>query len=177
MTALLGTRAAIRRGHTLIELVVSLPLMVLLLAGLAGAILLSGRAIPDGSSPTSAALDAGSGLDQLAAELRYATAITTKTATALTFTVADRTGDAAAETIAYAWSGTAGDPLTRVVNGSTAEPIVPAVQSLAFTYTTYLDAGSGNTRLSAVHIAVTALPGSTTRLDTSIRTLNAPVVP
>ena len=50
--------------------------------------------------------------DQMADDLKLALNFTEQTATAVTFTVPDRNGDAQPETIRYAWTG-AGAPLTR----------------------------------------------------------------
>lgn len=169
--------ATSRRGHTLMELIVSVPLMLLLMVGTTGAIIVSSRSIPDSSTATSASLSAGEALDLFASDVRYATAITTKSATEFTFTVADRNGDAASETIRYYWSGVAGASFTRQVNGSTEEEITKNVQSLSLAYTTQPDSVTGLPRLRSIDVSLTALPGTTTRLDVTLRTLNYPLVP
>jgi hypothetical protein len=71
---------------------------------------------------------------QVLNEVRCATGFSERTDKAITFTVADRSGDGAPETIRYAWSGVAGDPLTRSYNGGTATTVAPDVRALNFTY-------------------------------------------
>ncbi len=95
-----------RRALTLLELVVSMVAMTTLMGGLASALVLASRAIPDDASSSAVALDAYYVADQMAGELFCARSLSERTATAVTFTVADRDNDAVAETIRYAWSGT-----------------------------------------------------------------------
>ncbi|MHC4986402.1 MAG: hypothetical protein ACYTFO_09645, partial [Planctomycetota bacterium] len=67
-------------------------------------------------------------------ELMYATTINTAEANAIEFTVVDRTGDAIPETFRYAWSGTAGDPVTRQVNGGAVQTVLENVHTFDLTY-------------------------------------------
>ncbi len=103
------------------------------MAAMMSAILLAQRGIDDGSSLTAKTVSGRQALDEITADLRLATAVTEATATAVTFTVPDRTGDDVAETIRYAWSGTAGDPVTRTFNGVTVD-FVDDVHQLDLTY-------------------------------------------
>lgn len=55
-------------------------------------------------------------MTDLLADIQLAQSFSENTTTAVTFTVPDRNGDNNPETIRYAWSGNAGDPLTRQYN-------------------------------------------------------------
>ncbi len=109
-------------------------ILAILLGGMASAVMLAGRAVPDGKSGPSAALAAGRAADRIAADLFYATSITTATAREIVFTVADRNGDGAPETIRYYWSGTPGDPLSRQFNGATAAVVAQDVREFQLGY-------------------------------------------
>jgi len=121
-----------RLGYTLVELVVSIAIMSILMAGIASAVLIASHAMPGGQTPLETAVEAIDVVDQIASELLYATTITENTASAVTFTVADRShGDSGPETIRYAWSGTPGDPLTRQYNGGTTVTVCQDVQDFS----------------------------------------------
>lgn len=112
-------------GYTLVELVASVAVMAILMAGMGSAMVIASRGIPDGNTSLEITAESGAVLDQIASDLLYATSITEKSANAVTFTVADRNhGDPGEETIRYAWSGTEGDPLTREYNGGTAAILI-----------------------------------------------------
>ena len=127
---------AVRVGYTLIELLISMGSATVLVTGMGTAVYLSGEAfVADESIPgqRAEASDAGR---QVLDDLKYATGFTERTDKAVTFTVPDRTGDGQPDTIRYAWSGTAGDPLTYSLNGAT--PLVAAtnVHQFALTFDT-----------------------------------------
>jgi len=123
-----------RRGFTLSELIVSLAVSTLLFGAIASTMVIASHALPDAETPDAPTIAAAALLNELVDELSAATFVSEAQATAVTFQVADRTGDAAAETIRYAWSGKAGDPLVKTVNGATAAS-VPLVDGFALTYT------------------------------------------
>ena len=125
-----------RRAFSLVELTVSMAVMTVLMGGLASAIVIASRAIPDDQSPISATLEGSDIAEQIAGELFCAQSFSQRTATAVTFTVADRTGDSVAETIRYAWTGAPGDPLTRQYNGGTIINLVDSTEELVLTYKT-----------------------------------------
>lgn len=114
-----------RNGHTLAELMITIPLMTMLLVGMGSAIKIATKAVPDGASTSSAALTSARALDLFAGDVAFATAITTNVTTTaaarqLTFSIPDRDGVApTTETVTYSWSGVAGDPLQRTFNGTT----------------------------------------------------------
>src|SRR5437867_3033614 len=106
-------------GFTIVELMVAMVASAFLLAGL-GSIMFIARQVA--YSPTAAARRAKASdiMGQISDELRYATIITQQTPQILEFVVADRNNDGTAEKIRYEWSGIAGDPLRKTVNGGTA---------------------------------------------------------
>lgn len=116
------------------ELMVSAAVAAVIMAGLASAMLLASHALPDSNGPFATALEGSRVAEEIAEDLRYALSFTEQSATAVTFTVADRTGDSLAETIRYAWSGTPGDSLTRQYNGGTAVTIADNVEQFALTH-------------------------------------------
>jgi hypothetical protein len=71
----------------------ALSLLGLLLAGLGSAVLLASRALPRTDRPTDALIAETRALSRMLAELEAACTISEHTATAVTFTVADRDGD------------------------------------------------------------------------------------
>lgn len=118
---------------TLVELVLSLTIMSVLMAGMTSVIILASRATPASGSPVTEQRALAEALDRFASELACATAITELTNTAITFTLPDRGhGSAGPETVRYAWSGTANDPLTRAYNGATPATLVSNVTSARF---------------------------------------------
>ncbi len=68
-----------------------------------------------GEAQTAAAI----ALQRLRSELSMAITVTELTSTAITVTHPDITGDSIDDTIRYAWSGSAGHPITREFNGGT----------------------------------------------------------
>jgi len=104
---------------TLVELMVAASIMGILMAAVGSALVVAAKATPSDTSPERLTVRSNSLVQEIARELSQATAISSASEKGITFTVRDRTGDAAAETITYAWSGVAGEALTRTFNGST----------------------------------------------------------
>jgi len=127
---------AARPAFTLIEMVTSLAITSILLLAIGSAMVLTGKALPSNASAASGVLTGSNAADKLAAELRFATYFTERTSKAVTFLVPDRDGDGKSEIIRYAWTGVAGDPLTRQINGSAATTVVTGVALLTLTYDT-----------------------------------------
>ncbi len=113
-------------GFTMLELMVAMVASVFLMAGL-GSVMFIARQIA--YSPTAAERRAKTGdvINQISDELRYATVITQQTSQILEFVVADRNNDGTAEKIRYEWSGAAGEPLRKSVNGATAVDVLTSV--------------------------------------------------
>jgi len=161
-------------GHTLVEVVVAIAITSILLVGMASALLIASRAAnPVG--PTNTVLATSMAAHDILGELRFAIAFTERTATAVEFTVADRTGDEVPETIRYAWSGTAGDPLTRRYNGGTVANVVENVQEFQLDYD--LRTVSQVQHIAGTGISLRAGQDATTRVDGAVGVLNQPEVP
>jgi len=126
-------RHTTRRGHTLVEMVTALAVVSILMLGMASAMLVASWAV-DPDSPLRNTHAAAEAVARMAEELQFATDFTQRKAKNVTFTVADRDGDDSPETIRYAWSGTAGDPLTRQYNGGTAVPFIDNVHHFYLKY-------------------------------------------
>lgn len=123
-------------GFTLLELVVSSVMISAIMLGLGSAMLIAARAMPQAENATGSVSAAAGVAEQLAAELRYATAVTARSSTGIEFTVADRNNDSLPETIRYEWSGTAGSPLTRRYNAGTAAEMLAKVNEFGLSYDT-----------------------------------------
>ena len=123
-----------RWGFTLIELTVSLTILSILLVGIGSSIVLASHALPDNDSPLIKSVEAGTTLDQIANELETALSIAERSQTSLAFTVPDRDGDGISERIRYAWTGIAGDPLTRQYNSQPEVPILADVNLFNLVY-------------------------------------------
>jgi hypothetical protein len=122
-------RPSNRRGHTFLELVISVAIASIIFLAIASAILLGSHAIPDPSSPSLSATSSSAVVNQLAGELESALYVMERSATTISFTVADRNGDGMPERIGYSWSGVPGSPLTRQYN---AGPVVSAADGVTY---------------------------------------------
>jgi Tfp pilus assembly protein PilW len=118
----------------LIELVVALAISSTLLLAMGSVVLVSTKAIPTANNRTSSIVAGSRALSSISSDVFFATSVTELTATAITFTVPDRNNDGHPETIRYAWSGNAGDPLTRQYNGGNVISIIPRIQSFNLTF-------------------------------------------
>ena len=135
-----------RRAFTLVEVLLALALATVVLSALQSLIMISGRAIPDADGVQASAVGASNALERLTTEVSVAVEVLEVTSTSITFSVNDWTGDDKVETIKYAWSGFAGDPLLRAVNGGLAGVLVDSVQSFSLTAeTSSLDVDIGGT--------------------------------
>jgi len=110
------------RGFTLVEMLVSMSVSAVLMTGLASALFIAARAIPDENSIQLLAGSSFQVTEQLATELATAISLTAMEPNVIEFQVPDRTSDinTTPETIRYEWSGTNGDDLIRTFNGTDA---------------------------------------------------------
>jgi prepilin-type N-terminal cleavage/methylation domain-containing protein len=122
------------RGFTLVELVLSMAIMSMLIAGLASAILIATQALPSNDNPAHATVEGAEIADLIAEELQSALWVRERTATSVEFAVPDRDANGSAERVRYAWSGVAGDPLTRQYNGGSVVDVVGSVQEFNLVY-------------------------------------------
>ncbi|MBX3380353.1 MAG: prepilin-type N-terminal cleavage/methylation domain-containing protein [Phycisphaeraceae bacterium] len=118
-----------RRGFSLVELVLACALLVILLAAGRGAIGLAKNAARSPVLERSISLSAA--LDDLTNDVGCALQIQTVTAKSISAFVPDRNGDGEDDLITYSWSGAAGAPLIRSINGGTPETLVASLQSFA----------------------------------------------
>jgi len=129
-----STRRRRKTGHTLLEMAAALAIVSILVLGVTSAMLVASRAVDPDNHPraTHAASEAAA---RVMRELEFATAFTERADHTVTFTVADRDGDGSEETIRYAWSGAAGEALTRACNAGTAvASVLDDVRECNFTY-------------------------------------------
>lgn len=132
----MSNRHPLRRGFTLLELTLSLALASVLMMAIGSAVVLASRAVPNGRGGPERAVAAAQELDALLSDLQYAARVESRSPTSIEVLVADRNGDGADERIRYAWSGTAGSPLTRSVNGGAPGAVVDDVSRFQLAYTT-----------------------------------------
>lgn len=125
-----------RAGYSLLELTISLAAAVVLMAGMASAVAVSTQTLTLTDTGASARVRSTDVQRDMLADLQRATGFTERTATAVTFTVPDRTGDGRPETLRYAWSGTPGAPLTLQMNGGTVQNIAENVREFSLLYRT-----------------------------------------
>ena len=134
---------AMRRGMTLVELVVAGAAAAVLMLGLMSCFLIAGRALDEDRLAPARQIKTAHNLDPILADLRDAIGFSERTANALTFQVPDRDGDTEPETIRYSWSGTVGDPLMMEYNGSGPVALVADVKQFDLTYTSRTMTGTG----------------------------------
>jgi competence protein ComGC len=121
-------------GFTLLEMALSCVIVGVIMLAIVSTMAI-GREGLSGSAILTANASQGSQVVQMITlDVSLATAITEQTATSITMTVPDRDGDGQPETIRYAWSGVAGDPLTRQYNGGTAATLADNVYQFNLTY-------------------------------------------
>jgi hypothetical protein len=118
-----------RRALTLLELAVCLISSMTLIGGLAASIYLSSQALPGNENASRQKSKAAAVLRDMMADVSLAVSFTERTTRAMTFRVPDRSGDGSPDVIRYAWSGTAGDPLTYQYNSGTVVNIATGVQA------------------------------------------------
>ncbi len=169
-----------RVGLTLAELVVSLTATTVLVGGMASAIVLATRAMPESSGDLDKLVSASAVAEQISSELACARAIVSRTANAIEFRVADQDGDGQPETIRYEWSGSAGTPLLRQFNGEDKTAVLNGVTVFALMY----DETTGSRpsppgvfqQVIKVHLTLQAGTDPAGRIETSIQLLNQPEV-
>jgi hypothetical protein len=117
-----------RHGLTLLELVISMSITVIVLAGITGAVMLAGQAVEANIVAADNLTDTGFGLSELRDDLALAISIDALTDDGITVTVPDRTGDDVHDLVAYTWDSSTGD-IARVFNEEPKSIIATGVQS------------------------------------------------
>ncbi len=128
----------LKAGYTLLELVVASASAVVLMGGLSSSLYIAAQSLDVGSGSLVETRTANTALATINRDLQSALTLSELTATSVTMTVPDRTGDDVPETIRYNWAGTAGDPLTQVYNGGAATTLAANVQSFSLAWMTRL---------------------------------------
>lgn len=159
------------------ELVVAMAAGSFLIAGL-GSVMFIGRQIaytPTDSTKRTTAADV---VSQICDELRYATYVIQQTPQILEFVVADRNGDGTAEKIRYEWSGVAGEPLRKTLNGGAPVDVLTAVNAFSIALqqiqksTTYTTTNESSEQL----LLTTATGSGTNRRDIDATNFMAQVI-
>jgi Tfp pilus assembly protein PilW len=135
---------------TLIELVVALSLTTIVMVAATSVMFVASRALPRPADAVVRATDATLALALFESEAQSAVA-TRAAANTFLIRIPDRTGDTIPEDIAYGWSGTPGDPLTRN-DGVTNSDLITGVQSAVFEWT---PARASPTRLGTLYLTLT----------------------
>jgi len=123
-----------RHAFSLVELVLAMAVSGILVGAMGVVLITASSSLERGESPLDDDRTAALALADLQADLAEATRFFERTEYALWFEVPDRTGDGTAEHIRYAWSGIAGDPLTRSTNGGPPGIVAANVRDLDLTY-------------------------------------------
>lgn len=130
------------RAFTLIEMVISLGLLSLVLGATTAVIALASRSAPDPNDPLSEQIALQSVVNQIALDAGDASEVELVGKHEVHLICDDITGDGQADTIVYAWTGVAGDPLTRALNGVT-RTLVPQVHGMGLSGEAILAAVEG----------------------------------
>jgi hypothetical protein len=149
--------------------VASLAAASALVIGMAGTLAVALRAANPASTPAANTLAGLNLLAELSCELNYALALTEKTATAVTATIADRNdADTSSDSVRYSWAGTPGSPLVRTYNSGATVNVATNVHAFSIAYYP----ASGPAELMTVRIQVSV--DSRTAVETTISLLNRP---
>lgn len=109
--------ARARGGFTLVEMVVSLAVVGLIGAALASTLSIAARALPSPGALPELETAARAAAVEMAADLPMAGQLKSISEHAIEFSVPDQNGDGSSEVIGWRWTGVAGGPLVRTVNG------------------------------------------------------------
>ena len=94
-----------RRGHTLIELLISTVTASVVLGGMASSLYVASQALDLDDGEIATRTRNSRALSRMLSDVRHALSFSEIGTHSLTFTVPDRDGDNSPETIRYAWSG------------------------------------------------------------------------
>jgi prepilin-type N-terminal cleavage/methylation domain-containing protein len=123
-----------RPGYTLIELVLAMAIAGILLTGMSASIVIASRTVSEGHDVVGLALRTSDSLGEVNSDLSTAQDFLDRTSSSVTFTVPDRNGDGASETMKYWWTGESDGRLMRQVNGGPEVTLAENVRQFALTY-------------------------------------------
>jgi prepilin-type N-terminal cleavage/methylation domain-containing protein len=158
-----------RRAFSLIELMVASSIIAVLLIAVQSTIMLAAHSVPAANARSTALVTASAALEQLNADLTYAAAFSARSATSVTFTVPDRTGDGLPDTITWSWDATAKGLLTRQFNGGAAITMAANVRDFSLVYDTRTSQTPGPNVTSAETLFSSFVPttGQTQKVDSN----------
>jgi prepilin-type N-terminal cleavage/methylation domain-containing protein len=125
-------RSSQSNAFTLLELIVSLAVSSILLAGVGSSVFLALRASDVSLGSASQVRAAHEALLRIARDVEYAVSVQSSP-TYLTLAIPDITGDGRQEKVVYAWETAADRPLLRTMNDGPAEEIVACVYTVEVT--------------------------------------------
>jgi len=125
-----------RPAFTLVEVVISLAIYSVIVGVAASSVVLITRVRAHNDGLWQSEFAGYSAIAQLTADLRTAFSVAEHSAHAVEFTVPDRDGDGADDSVRYEFSGTAGAPLLYRFKQQPTEALVPAVQAFDLAYQT-----------------------------------------
>ncbi|XAL98864.1 hypothetical protein OT109_14900 [Phycisphaeraceae bacterium D3-23] len=129
-----STRSA--AAFSLLEMVLSLTVLSIVFTAVGSVFVLAAKVIPEPGSALASGVEQSRALTQVVEDLQAARYVTESTTNSVTIVVDDRTGDGLPDRLRYAWAGSAGDPLTLSINGSTPATVAEDVRAFALGYTT-----------------------------------------
>ena len=145
-----------RHGQTLVELLVALPLMTAIVSAAGGLIFIASQTKSLTEGLLADKIESSRVALEVAGNLQHAISIAELSANAVEFSTTDRDGDGVEDVYRYEWSGTAGDPLYRFVNGGARAIVAENVYQFSLTSTS--EVGS-----AAVAAGVSSVPMSLRR--------------
>lgn len=123
-----------KRGFTLLEMVVAVSASGILVAGMMSSIFIALRATDKSSTSADAVLEGTRALTEVTLDMHDATTLLAQTPTVIVANVPDRDDDLGEELIQYVWSGVAGNALYRVYTNGTTEMVVDDVHEFLVEY-------------------------------------------
>ncbi len=121
-----------KTGLTLIELIITMALASIMLFAIWAVFGIGFKVFHNQLNRSSMKGEANISVVKMISELRRATVITSAEEDDISFN-SDVDGDGIGEVLRYEWSGAAGDPLNRIVDGQTM-PVITSMNSMKFSY-------------------------------------------
>ena len=134
MSRLHARRCPPPAGFTLIEILLSVAITAMLMGTMVVSLGVASRAVDPGTGPTAQTRQAAGIIEEINADLALTLSFSERTASAVTFTVPDRTGEGSPETIRYSWTGPDDGQLQRRINNGPTVTIARDVQHFSLAY-------------------------------------------